>query len=151
MFSTTYAYVDNPSFNSANGSLHFTSLQHSTHSVNMFDLVRLGQLSDVKTAMDSGKVQVNCKDPRGHTLVFFALHHKQLEIAKYLISLGADLHTPDKVYGQSAMQYIQRMKIEEQCGIPKTVEAERAVAAPEHPMVVDVEVIGASFNDDVQQ
>jgi hypothetical protein len=119
--------------------------QSHTSTVDIFELTRLGQYDQVKTALESNRALVNCKDDRGHTLLIFALYHNKLNIAKYLIALGADLTTPDVVYGHSAMQYIKQMHLEGPCGIPMEAGGDTAHPLPPTPATENVSVMGANF------
>jgi len=90
--------------------------------VDVFDSIRRGNCDEVQLAISSGKVHVNHKNVKGETLLIAAICYRQLEIAKHLIFLGADLEIPDP-FGKSARDYIQEQKIHQLYNINKIIES----------------------------
>lgn len=92
------------------------------YDINAFELITRGRYNDIKASLDAGKVAVNYKNAKGQTLLVAAVCCRQLEIAKYLIFLGADLETPDHS-GKSARAYIHEMRIKELYNIQRIVDS----------------------------
>lgn len=56
-----------------------------------------------------GRVNVNLKDAMGKTLLMRAIEANAINIVRYLLNQGADLHLTDK-HNQGALEYIQKCK-----------------------------------------
>lgn len=63
----------------------------STTSHDLFSAASLGDLSEVKTLLQSG-VPVNSKDARGQTALYYAIQSKNVELVRYLVQQGADIN-----------------------------------------------------------
>lgn len=120
------------------------SPQEFTYQINIFDSIRRGGCVEVKFAIETGKIHVNHRNAQGHTLLISAICYRQIEIAKYLIFLGADLETPDPS-GKSARGYIQELKVHQLYNIDEVIASfchDLALAEDEH--YAHVEVVGES-------
>lgn len=87
-------------------------IQQYAYKVDIFEAIRTGHYSDVKDAIESEQVNINYTNARGQTLLTAAICYRQVEIAKHLISLGADLETPDPS-GKSTRSYIKGYGLQE--------------------------------------
>jgi hypothetical protein len=72
---------------------------------NIFDLIYRSNIKAVQTQIHEG-TSVDLKNDKGQTLLHYAVIYKQIEIAKLLISLGADLDVKDNM-GQTVKYIIQ--------------------------------------------
>jgi len=60
----------------------------------IFDLIKKGNLKAVHSSIEKG-TGINSKNFKGETLVHYAVYHNQIDIAKLLIRLGANLYSTD--------------------------------------------------------
>jgi hypothetical protein len=73
---------------------------------NMFDLVHRGDYKAICSRIKKG-VSVNLRNDQDQTLLHYAVLYNQVNIAKFLISSGADLDAKDK-FGQTVRDVIQK-------------------------------------------
>jgi len=88
----------------------FFETQRPYHSVSeikvdIFDLVYLGRYDAVCTQIKNG-ANVNLRNNKNQTLLHYAILYRQEEIAKLLISSGADLDTRDE-FGKTMREVLQ--------------------------------------------
>ena len=66
-----------------------------------------GDIAEVKRLLDSG-ANPNAEDDEGETALHWAAINGRLEIAKILLSAGADINAADNYYGATALIYAAR-------------------------------------------
>jgi hypothetical protein len=96
-------------FNPDFGYIKFSEIYYTPVLENVFDLIYKSQFEAVKSQVTKGIVNINSRNDKGQTLLHYALLYNQIEIAKFLISQGADLKAKD-----SSGQKIENL-IHEKC------------------------------------
>lgn len=71
--------------------------------MNIFDLIRNNNLSDLDKALQANPDLVNLPDEKGFTPLVLATYLGNREIAKLLIERGADLNYQDPMMGMTAL------------------------------------------------
>ncbi|KAF7945640.1 uncharacterized protein EAE97_004678 [Botrytis byssoidea] len=76
----------------------------------IFDLCRQGSVAGVKILLDRGDASLECENPQGETPLWTAVHHGQIDVARFLIAAGAK-NTADSEIWRNNVVLDARLKI----------------------------------------
>lgn len=88
--------------------------------IDPFQLVRTGNLDGIMSSLSTIS-DVNIKNTKGQTLLYYAICYNQVDIAKYLIFCGARLDKID-TNGESLTKHIKKLGVEELLNTEQVIE-----------------------------
>ncbi len=75
--------------------IKFNKVQYTPVVENVFDLIYRSRFEAVKSQVTKGVVNINSRNDKGQTLLYYALLYNQIKMAEFLISQGTDLKAKD--------------------------------------------------------
>lgn len=120
-----------------------SALNKTVYKDNIFDLINKGNIKSVYSSIIEG-TSINLKNSKGQTLLHYAVCHNQIEIAKLLIYLGADLQAIDN-HGQKIIDVIHDNH-QEVLLKKHTMESFTALIEPESAASQQVDELGATYH-----